>query len=323
MDLEMRDLKLVAAVSECGSLTRAGDRLHVTQSALSHQLKELEGKLGTPVFLRLNKRMLLTPAGERLLETARQVLEQLDAAEQAIKALSLERRQPLRISAECYTVYHWLPALLKVFRQKFPSVEVRIDVDSTPRPLARLLEGKLDLAVLMSPVRDRRIVLRPLFRDEMILVLSSAHRLADVPWARLSDLAGERLFLYAPKEQSFVCQRLLGPAGVVPESIEQVQLTEAMVELIKANLGVSVLARWAVEPYLKSGDLRGLRLGPRGLYRQWYGAVLKHEAEAPHLVEFQALLARQSLPVRFHEAAAHPSRPVPRRDLHRPAAIAR
>lgn len=322
MDLEIRDLKLVAAVSERGSLTRAGDRLHVTQSALSHQLKELEGKLGTPVFLRLNKRMVLTPAGERLLESARQVLEQLESAERDIKALSLERRMPLRLSTECYTVYHWLPALLKGFQQTFPRVDVRIDVESTPRPLARLLEGKLDLALLMTPSRDRRIVSRPLFRDEMIMVVSSAHRLAERPWVRLTDLAGERLFMYAPKEQSFVCQRLLGPAGVVPQSVEQVQLTEAMVELIKANFGVSVMARWAVQPYLTSGALRGVQLGPKGFYRQWYGAVLKHQADAPHLVEFQDLLSRQSLPVRFHAAAEGP-RPVPRKDLRRPPALAR
>src|SRR5262252_6692462 len=112
MDLEVRHLRLVAAVADCGSLTRAGDRLHLTQSALSHQLRDIESRLGVALFLRIGKRLVLTPAGERLLGSAREVLGALRQAELEIRQLGQENAGLLRITTECYTCYHWLPPLL-------------------------------------------------------------------------------------------------------------------------------------------------------------------------------------------------------------------
>src|SRR3954467_7963445 len=112
MDLEIRHLRLVAAVADVGSLTRAGDQLHLTQSALSHQLRDIESRLGTALFLRIGKRLVLTPAGERLLAAATDVLERLEAAERDIRGLARDRVHRLRITTECYTCYHWLPPVL-------------------------------------------------------------------------------------------------------------------------------------------------------------------------------------------------------------------
>src|SRR5882672_4763782 len=144
MDLEMRHLRLVSAVADLGSLTRAGERLHLTQSALSHQLRDIEARLGTPLFLRIGKRLVLTPAGTRLLASAREVLARLQQAEDDIRQLGRDRAGVLRITTECYTCYHWLPPLLTRFRRRFPRVEVRIDVDATSRPIASLFDGKID-----------------------------------------------------------------------------------------------------------------------------------------------------------------------------------
>src|SRR5262249_52440338 len=109
MDIDVRHLRLVAAVADVGSLTRAGDRLHLTQSALSHQLRDIESRLGTALFLRVGKRLVLTPAGERLLSTAREVLDRLEQAEAAIREMGKDRGGLLRLTTECYTCYHWLP----------------------------------------------------------------------------------------------------------------------------------------------------------------------------------------------------------------------
>src|SRR5262245_32924337 len=116
MEVDVRHLKLVATVAERGSLTKAGDQLHLTQSALSHQLRDLEARLATPLFLRVGKRMVLTPAGDRFLTLARRVLADIDDAEYEVKRLGGNHRGLLRITTECYTCYHWLPPLLKLFR---------------------------------------------------------------------------------------------------------------------------------------------------------------------------------------------------------------
>src|SRR5262245_50180696 len=108
MILETRHLKLIVAITEERSVTKAGERLCLTQSALSHQLRDIEEKLGTPLFTRVNKRMVLTPAGERLLRSARLVLDELQRTEAEIARLAAGDYGVLRISTECYTGYHWL-----------------------------------------------------------------------------------------------------------------------------------------------------------------------------------------------------------------------
>src|SRR5215471_4468328 len=121
MNLEIRHLKLIAAIAETGSMTKAGNCLHLTQSALSHQLRDAEEQLGVPLFERGNRKMTLTPAGQRLLQSARMVIAELDGAQREIKDRKAIGQGLIRLSTECYTVYHWLPARLKLFQQKYPS----------------------------------------------------------------------------------------------------------------------------------------------------------------------------------------------------------
>src|SRR5437667_6225998 len=143
--LEIRHLRLLAAIAATGSVTEAGKRLHLTQSALSHQLRDAEEKLGTALFLRLGKRMVLTPAGEKLLISAEKVLEELKTAESQIVGLSGGTRGIIRISTECYTCYHWLPPVLNKFHARFPKVEASIDAHYTHRPIDALLLRTLDV----------------------------------------------------------------------------------------------------------------------------------------------------------------------------------
>jgi LysR family transcriptional regulator for metE and metH len=246
MDLEVRHLKLVRAVTSAGSLSGAGSVLNLTQSALSHQLRDIEARLGTPLFLRVGKRMMLTPAGERLLRSADEVLETIERTEAAIRQMSGGDRGLLRLTTECYTCYHWLPALLKRYRRTHPRVEVRIDPDATLDPFAHLLDGRLDVAIVSDPVRDRRIVARAMFADEMVVIVDPKHPLAGKRLVGAEDLAAETLAMYSRKEESTI-YKLLADAGVIPANVQVIKLTEAIIEIVKAGLGVAFLARWAVE----------------------------------------------------------------------------
>jgi len=294
MDLEIRHLRLVTAVADCGSLTRAGDRLHLTQSALSHQLRDIESRLGAALFLRVGKRLVLTPAGERLLVSARDVLDRLDRTEDEIRQMGKDRAGILRITTECYTCYHWLPPLLVHYRKRFPRVEVRIDVGATGRPLDRLLAGKIDLAIMSSPVNDRRLVSRPVFDDELVVVAARHHPFAKQTHVRLSEMRDETLYVYPPKEESRVLQEVLLPSGHVPARIEEVTLTESIAELVKAGLGVSVLARWAVQPLLEAGTLVARPLTAHGLHREWRAVLPKDLARADYIGEFIDLLVKHA-----------------------------
>jgi LysR family transcriptional regulator for metE and metH len=290
MDLEIRHLRLVSAVADCGSLTRAGDRLHLTQSALSHQLRDIESRLGAALFLRVGKRLVLTPAGERLLASAREVLARLQQTEHDIRQMGRDRAGVLRLTTECYTCYHWLPPLLTKYRRKFPRVEVRIDVDATRQPVETLLAGKVDVALMSTPVRDRRLTATPIFDDELIVIAATTHPFAKKTHVKLADMHGETLLLYPPKEESLVLNQVLLPNGAVPGRIDEVQLTEAIIELVKAGLGISVIARWAVEPIVKSGALVARPLTARGLHRRWSAVMPKDLAKTDFVREFVDLL---------------------------------
>jgi len=290
--LEVRDLRLVATVAELGTLTGAGRRLFLTQSALSHQLADLERRLGAPLFERSGRRMLPTLLGERLRTHAIAALKQIDDAERDVAALANGRDAVIRLATECYTCYHWLPPVLKEFWARHPSVDIRVVPEATGDPIGALLDGTLDLCVTTSVTQDRRVLADPLFDDELVLVVSEDHRLAGEKTVDVADLLEERFLLYSPPEESHVFRDVLNPAGVSPSQISSLQLTEAIVELVRANMGVTILARWAVLPYLDGGGLTMIRVSHPGVKRSWQAKTRAGQAKPKHLEDFIAFLAR-------------------------------
>lgn len=297
MELEVRHLRLMLAVTEEGSVTRAGQRLHLTQSALSHQLRDIEERLGTALFLRIKRRMIPTEAGEKLLQTARLVLNQLESAETEIGQMAQNRLGTLRLATECYTCYHWLPSVLKSFHSSYPGVEVKIVVEATHHPIAALLNGQLDLAITSDKLHDSRLRYRSLFSDEMVVIMAPGHPLAERPYIRPRDFEGEHLILYVGREESTLFERVLIPAGVEPARLSTVSLTEAIIEMVRAGLGISVLAHWAIRDQILSGRLVGKPVTKKGLHRDWQAATLKREYAPQYIDAFVDLLARPTMPL--------------------------
>ncbi len=290
VNLEIRHLKLLTAVAEEESVTAAGKRLHLTQSALSHQLRDAEEKLGTPLFMRLGKRMALTAAGTKLLEVARRILKDLKEAESQVLGANGDSQGIIRISTECYTCYHWLPPLLSSFHSRFPKVEVSIDMEATHHPAEQLLAGNLDVAVMFGPPEHKNLHLSPLCEDELLVVMSPRHRLAARRRIEPEDLAGETLLIYPPREESTLLTRVLQPAGVTPGRIMEIPLTEAIVEMAAAGAGIAFLACWSVSPHLESKKLVGRSLGNLGFRRKWYAVTLRNHRKTRYMTEFLNLL---------------------------------
>jgi LysR family transcriptional regulator, regulator for metE and metH len=291
MDLEIRHLKLVVAVAEAGSVTAASKRLHVTQSALSHQLRDAEERIGAPLFLRLSKRMVPTPAGERLLRSARTVLKELDLTAREL-GNNGESAGLIRISTECYTCYHWLPSLLREFRKKYPKVEISILAEATHDPLLALREGRLDVGVVSGDVTDNAMRVDDLFHDDLLLVMSPDHKLANKKSVRPQELAGENVIIYPPRKESTMLNNVIYPAGVTPGAVLEVSLTEAILELAGAGMGIGLLARWAAAPRVKSGHIAARPLANGGYHRTWKAVTLACVPRPPYLEEFISLLRR-------------------------------
>jgi LysR family transcriptional regulator for metE and metH len=299
VDLELRHLRLVAGIADAGSMTKAAEQLHLTQSALSHQLRDIEGRLGTPFFTRLGRRMVLTAAGRRVLDSARRVIAEVERAEQDVRRLAGHGDGTIRVCTQCNTGYHWLAPLLAAFQRKHPRVVVHIAADATARPVEALLDGRVDLAILIDPPADRRFRLRPLFADEMVAIVAKTHSLAKKRWVGAADLAPEHLLLYTSRpEESFLLRRVLAPASLVPARVSFIMLTEAMIELARAGTGVGVLPRWSAQRAIASGAVVALSITRRGMRRQWVAATLAAQDDPPFVTDFIDLVAERALPVR-------------------------
>ena len=295
LTLDVPDLALVREIADTGSVTRAGARLNLTQSALSHRLRAMESRLGTPLFLRLGKKMVLTPAGQRVLVAAEAVMGELGRTEDEIRVLARDGAGVLRLCTQCYTGYHWLPPLLRDFHAKHPGVDVQISVDSTYRPVDALLGNEIDLGIMTLPVDDPRFLVRPLFEDEMVAVFGPDHPLAARAFIEPAQLGAEHLIAYkTDRRENYLFNRILEPHGVQPARISRVPLTEAILEMVKAHIGVAVLARWAIEPALAAGSVKAVRITRSGIIRQWYAATLRNRPEPRWQAEFINLLSRQA-----------------------------
>ncbi len=299
MDLEIRHLRLVAEIADAGSMTRAAGRLFLTQSALSHQLRDIEARVGTPFFARVGRSMVLTAAGRRVLETARRVIGDVERAEEDVRRLARNSEGVIRVCTQCNTGYHWLAPLLAVFQRKHPRVTVNIAADATAHPMAALLEGRVDLAILIDAVADRRLRLRPLFTDEMVAIVAKGHPLARRRWIAAEELAQEHLLLYSSvPEESFLLRKVMAPAGLTPARVSFLMLTEARIELARAGTGVGILPRWSAQRAIGSGAVAALSITRRAMRRRWVGATLAAQADPPYLVDFMDLVAERALPIR-------------------------
>ena len=300
MDLELRHLRLVAGIADAGSMTAAAAQLHLTQSALSHQLRDIESRLGTPFFVRLGRRMVLTAAGRRVLDTARRVLGDVERAEEDIRILAGHGRGVIRVCTQCYTGYHWLGAVLASFQRKHPRVTVNIAADATDRPIEALLDGRIDLAIVIDPAPDRRIRLRKLFTDEMVAIVAPSHPFAHRRSVTPADLAAEHLLVYSSvPEDSFVLRKVLGPLGLTPTRLSFIMLTEAMTELAHAGVGIGILPRWSAQRAIGSGAVIPVSITKRGMRRQWAAATLAAQPDPPYFADFLDLVADRALPARL------------------------
>ena len=289
--LEVRHLRLVAAIAESGGVTAAARKLHITQPALSRQLGELEARLDVALFARVGRRLAITAAGERLLAGARRVLGELETLERDLTSGEFASGAGLlRIATECYTNYHWLPAVMVAFRDQWPGVELRIVPEATARPLPALLDGALDVAVVPQARAHLDVHYTPLFDDEMVVVTHPGHRFAGEPAVSAEALRDEHLLLYSTQGESGVVVNVLRPANVEPRRLSRIQLTEAILELVRAGLGVTVLSRWAVARHVAAGELAAVPLAP-GYRRRWYAATRADVRRPPYLGAFLALLA--------------------------------
>ncbi|MEE3158640.1 MAG: LysR family transcriptional regulator [Pseudomonadota bacterium] len=285
--LELRHLRTLSTLRDAESLVEAAERLHLTQSALSHQLKDLEEKLGMTLFVRKTKPVRFTSAGLRLLRLADSLLPQVRQAERDIQRLAGGQAGRLHMAIECHSCFQWLMPTIDQFRNAWPEVEVDFASGFFFAPLPALARGDLDLVVTSDPLEIEGITYVPLFTYEALLAVSNQHPLSTAHHVRAPDLEGEVLITYpVERDRLDIFKQFLDPAGIEPASVRTAEMTVMMMQLVASGRGVCCLPNWAMAEYLHKGYVTARRLGPEGLFGTLYAAVRDDMMEMPYLQDF-------------------------------------
>jgi LysR family transcriptional regulator, regulator for metE and metH len=286
--LELRHLKTLLALREAGNLLRAATLLNVTQSALSHQIKQLEDHHGTALFERKSVPVRFTPAGERLLKLADAILPQVEGAERDIVKLGQGAAGQLRIAVECHTCFDWLMPAMDVFRGRWPEVELDIVSGFQADPVGLLYGHRADVAIVSEEDPEEAVDYHPLFRFEMVALLAKDHPLAEREYLEAEDFATDTLITYpVPDDMLDVVRQVLRPAGV-DTARRTTELTVAMLQLVASRRGIATLPLWAAQNYLNRDYVLAKRITPRGLTAHLYAACLPGISKKSYLTDFVA-----------------------------------
>lgn len=284
MHIEFRHLRTIKAIHEEGGLARAADRLHITQSALSHQIKGLEDQAGVELFVRRSKPMRLSSAGMKLLRLAEDILPRLAALEEEFAGLRSGKSGRLHIAIECHACFDWLLPVLEAFRVAWPDVDVDIRPGLQFEALPALMREEVDLVVSSDPETLPGVDFTPLFDYEPVFVCAADHPLAGKPWIEAEDFADQTLITYPVERARLdVFSQLLFPAGVEPRGIRQVELSAVILLLVASGRGVSVLPDWVVRDSGRHPSLVTRRLTEGGVTRRLFGATRAEETAKPFM----------------------------------------
>lgn len=288
--LEIRHLETLTAIREGGSLQEAAERLHLTQSALSHQLRDLETRLGTPLLNRRTRPARLTTAGLRVLALADEVLPRMRATERELQRLAAGRTGRLHLAIDCHSCFQWLMPALDAFRAQWPDVALDLTAAFSFAPLPALVRGDLDLVITSDPQPLEAVEYLPLFKYELVLAVSESNPLAGNKFIMPDQLADQTLITYpVDKQRLDIFTAFLDPADVEPAAVRKAELTPIIAQLVASNRGVAALPNWALTEYMNQGWLRLCRLGPQGVWRTLYATVRGEDTDTSYIDEFLTL----------------------------------
>ncbi|MBE8718137.1 LysR family transcriptional regulator [Cellvibrio polysaccharolyticus] len=288
--IEIRHLKTLIALRETGSLVDAAERLFLTQSALSHQLKELEGRLGTELFIRKSRPLRFTEAGKRVLLLADDVLAKVSEAERDVHKLLHGEAGRLYMAIECHSCFNWLMPTVDVYRNQWPSIELDFSSGFMFEPLPALAQGEIDLVITSDPQDIKGVEYIPLFSYEMQIAIANSHPLHAKNYLEPGDLADQTIITY-PVERSRldVFKNFLDPAGIEPAGIRTSELTLMMVQLVVSGRGVCALPNWVLAEYVDQALISVRAAGAKGIWPTLYAAVREEQLETPFIADFLKL----------------------------------
>lgn len=289
--MNLNHLRIFHSVATHMSFTRAADELCLTQPGISKHVKQLEGHYGVKLFDRLGRKVVLTQAGEILFRTTRTVFELLMAADEQIKELSGMKGGRLAIGASVTMGICFLPPILGTFTERYPEVEVSLEIDLSRTVEEKVLDNMVDVGLISSPCHDGRLLEKPFLTDRLLVIVSPGHRWAGRSSVTPEEITGERFVLSGKGSgtRTFVEDRF-AEAGLVLTNTIEFGNTEGVKKAVENGLGISIVSSEIVERELNTGSIKGLLVDGMNLQRRFSYVYRRDKYLSPSVRRFLELL---------------------------------
>jgi LysR family transcriptional regulator, low CO2-responsive transcriptional regulator len=267
---DSRQLRAFVTLARTGSFTVTAKTLFVSQSAVSHSMKALEEDVGCRLLDRVGKKVALTQAGEQLFQHAEKVLDEMAQARASLEYLGKWGSSRLRLGASSSACQYILPPVLRRLKEKFPQASIGIEAGDTSEAVEKLHKNEIDLALVLMPSPEEQCDFRPLFSDEMLFLVDPSHAWAQKGSVTREEIPWQNYILYNKTSYTFrLVEEFFREDKTVLKSVIQFGSMEAIKELVKLGLGISILAPWIAREELEQKTLVALPLGKRKLKRTW------------------------------------------------------
>ncbi len=279
--LALHHLAVIKSLGTTGGVSATARELGLTQSAISHRMKEAERRIGSVLFYRDGHSISLNPAGRRLLKTADTILSEVALAERDLERLSSGYSDTVRLGAACYAGFDWFPRLLAAMRQKLPTVSVEIISEISEDPSSLISNNVADIVLTAAPVEQSNIMSLPLVDDQLVAVLPVDH-----PQCRF-DYVEPKIFEQSTyvthhtlPETGREYEKIFQPNGIMPKEVISAGRSQAVLELIEQSQGVTILPKMSVQAQASRMKLALRPVTKAGMSITWYALLNKRENEA-------------------------------------------
>ncbi|WP_047539406.1 LysR family transcriptional regulator [Methylotenera versatilis] len=298
--LEIRHLKSLKAIAETGKLGLAAERVFLTQSALSHQIRALEAHYAITLFQRSAQGLRFTPAGQRLLDLANELLPLIEKSERDLIRLKSDQSGELRIVLECHTCFDWLTPVMDAFRRAWPEVEIDLVAGFHSDPWHLLGEDKADVVIgglpnilsekISNSNHPQLLNHLPLFKFEIMAVLPTDHVLRNKSRLTAQDFSDETLITYpVPEDRIDVIKQVLKPAEI-HFNRRTAELTIAIMQLVASRRGLAALPSWGIQSYVEHDYVLAKPIGAKGLWSELYAIGTNEMMARPYAKDLARII---------------------------------
>lgn len=285
--MEIKYFRLIKTIVEEGSIANSAEKLFLTQSALSHQLRELEERLGFKVFLRTRNKWELTDEGIELYKLGNTIIESIEKGFQNIEQLRTGSVGTIKVSTECYSFYQGLSAFIQKMGLLYPAINVDLILEATHQPIQKILSNEIDIAIITSEPENETLSSIEIYEDEIFAIMHKENTLSKTDFLDANDFSDTHLIIHSfPLETVSVYDQFLKPNKITPLKISAIPLTEVALEMVDANMGIMCMPKWALKSFKLSDDLIFKRISRNGLKRTHHLVFRKSDKSKKYINDF-------------------------------------